>query len=256
MLDAPARQTAALVADLEALRDTLQASNDHLVRLVSSYDGENAETEADRARLEDELEENLALVDRLRERVGALERETREVGRRYAEQAKSFDAERQALYDNEQVRSHPFICLQRHADLDRPHFCLQSLKSRLQASSARLPTPAVRPQSLLRSFDAATVEAPVSNAQALSDDVDAGDDCAARIADLKQQLEAGSAELGAAKADLRLLERSYDSLQHAMERNSDELSDLKQANARLQVRTMALYFALRSAHAALYAGRH
>lgn len=99
-----ARQSAALVADLEANRDTLQSSNHHLAKLIASHDGISEESEAYRARLEDEIEESLALVDRLRERVGALERDARDAGRRSVDQAKSFEAERQALYDNEQVR--------------------------------------------------------------------------------------------------------------------------------------------------------
>jgi hypothetical protein len=238
----PACQTAALVADLESTRDTLQASNDHLARLVSSHDGLNAEAEADRARLEDELDENLALVDRLRDRVGALERETRDVGRRYAEQAKSFDAERQALYDNEQVRLSLARCDVSHTDIMRLSLHAQLLKSRLQTVSAREPAPVDRARSLSSWSDAQLGEhRPESQLQAASDGADAVDTASARIADLEQSVKAKTAEFDAVKADLALLERSYDSLQRAMECSSDELFELKQVNARLQVRSIVLF---------------
>lgn len=98
-------QAALRVAELETTRTSLQQANDHLSLLASRHSREQADAESDRIRLEDELEGKIELVGRLRERVSALEKDKREVDRRYGEQTKSFEAERQALYDNEQVRS-------------------------------------------------------------------------------------------------------------------------------------------------------
>lgn len=92
------------VAELKTTRASLQQANDHLSLLASRHSREQADAESDRIRLEDELEGKIELVGRLRERVSALEKDKREVDRRYGEQTKSFEAERQALYDNEQVR--------------------------------------------------------------------------------------------------------------------------------------------------------
>lgn len=94
------------IAEQETTRTSLQQANDHLSLLVSRHSREQADAESDRVRLEDELEGKIELVGRLRERVSALEKDKREVDRRRADEELRGEAERQALYDNEQVRFH------------------------------------------------------------------------------------------------------------------------------------------------------
>ncbi|KIJ45289.1 hypothetical protein M422DRAFT_251468 [Sphaerobolus stellatus SS14] len=76
--------------------------NDTLTSAFHAAESRLAELYADQGRAEEEMATRMEIAEKLRSQVRDLEREKREALRRYAEQTASFEAERQALYDNEQ----------------------------------------------------------------------------------------------------------------------------------------------------------
>lgn len=113
----------------------------------------------------------------------------------------------------------------------------QLLKSRLQTLNSRPPTVTTRQRSSYITAESDIV-AEVQSNESLSE-ADKRDFVSAidsRIANLEQQVTTKTAEVVSIQTELALLERSYASLQHAMDRSSDELSGLRQVNAQLQVK--------------------
>ncbi|KAF8898626.1 hypothetical protein BD779DRAFT_1464758 [Infundibulicybe gibba] len=80
----------------------LTAENNTLTSTLNAAEARLNELYADQARAEAEMAQRIDISDKLRAQVRELEKEKRDLQRRYNEQTTTFEAERQALYDNEQ----------------------------------------------------------------------------------------------------------------------------------------------------------
>lgn len=81
----------------EALKE-----NSSISTALNAAESRLSEFYAEQARMEEEMAARMEINEKLRAQVRELEKDKREALRRYAEQTASFEAERQALYDNEQ----------------------------------------------------------------------------------------------------------------------------------------------------------
>ncbi|KAF8140140.1 hypothetical protein EV363DRAFT_1311760 [Boletus edulis] len=81
---------------------SLTSENDNLISSLSTAEARLNDLYADQARMEEEMAARIEVAEKLRAQVRELEKEKRDVQRRYNEQTSTFEAERQAFYDNEQ----------------------------------------------------------------------------------------------------------------------------------------------------------
>lgn len=174
---------------------------------------------ADQARAEEEMGARMEIAEKLRSQVRELEKEKRDALRRYAEQSASFDAERQALYDNE-----------------------QHLKSRIQSLTAA------------RKAQQEAAERSSSPVPSIAPSVGPEDVSSDTIRDTAGEVQPGSPrtpvarnplseddseisdgpEITALKLELSTLSTSHASLQTMVQMLQTELADLKRVNNELQ----------------------
>ncbi|KAJ6610108.1 hypothetical protein B0H10DRAFT_2225386 [Mycena sp. CBHHK59/15] len=81
---------------------TLSTENANLTSALNAAETRINELYTDQSRSELELAQRIEISENLRAQVRELEKEKRDVQRRYNEQTNTFEAERQAFYDNEQ----------------------------------------------------------------------------------------------------------------------------------------------------------
>ncbi|EIW86611.1 hypothetical protein CONPUDRAFT_115123 [Coniophora puteana RWD-64-598 SS2] len=155
---------------------------------------------AEQARMEDEMAARIDVSDKLRAQLRELEKEKRDLQRRYNEQTSTFEAERQAFYDNEQhLKSR-----------------IQSLtQSRKQAERSRTPEPS-EPDTEHDQVDQESIKQPDSTEQDINDP------------------EHEPAEMTSLKLELSTLSTSYASLQNTLVLLQTQLVDVKRVNNELQ----------------------
>ncbi|TDL28376.1 hypothetical protein BD410DRAFT_798683 [Rickenella mellea] len=186
---------------------TLTTENDNLTSALNAAESRLSELYADQSRIEEEMATRLDLVDRLRAQIQELEKENRDVVRRYNEQTATFDAERQSFYDNE-----------------------QHLKSRIQ-SLTQARKLAYRPPS-----PAGDAEGDLSFSEVEDEAVTSGESLklVEPSSPSKDDEDNEPAEMTSLRLELSTLSTSYSSLQTTVQHLSSQLLDLKRVNAQLQ----------------------
>ncbi|KAL0072080.1 hypothetical protein AAF712_001003 [Marasmius tenuissimus] len=185
--------------DKEQTITSLTKENDNLTSALHATESRLNELYAEQNRSENELSQRIELIDKLRSQVRELEKEKRDVLRRYNEQTATFDAERQAFYDNE-----------------------QHLKSRIQSLS----------QARRRPPEPSIVSEAESETEFEEDEPSRDEDKPAKQ-DLNDP-EQEPAEITALKLELSTLSTSYSSLQSTLVLLQTQLVDLKRVNHELQ----------------------
>ncbi|KIL70721.1 hypothetical protein M378DRAFT_183322 [Amanita muscaria Koide BX008] len=198
--------------DKEQALASLTTDNDSLTSALNAAESRLNELYTEQSRSEVELAQRIDIIDKLRAQVRETEREKRDLQRRYNEQTASFEAERQAFYDNE-----------------------QHLKSRIQSlTQARKQTePEPEPVQMIES----DVEHD-GDAQPLQDEVNVDKQHSPKHVVSEQQdftdPDSEPAEMTALKLELSTLSTSYASLQSTLVLLQTQLVDLKRVNRELQ----------------------
>ncbi|KAF9452667.1 hypothetical protein P691DRAFT_178608 [Macrolepiota fuliginosa MF-IS2] len=178
-----------LTSEVESLTSSLHTTDTRLNELYT-----------EQARSDAELAQRIDIAEKLRTQVRELEKEKRDLQRRYNEQATTFEAERQAFYDNE-----------------------QHLKSRIQSLSEALK----RAEEAAKDIPSLEPECAVIQEQ----------ETQVKPAVTKQDVndpENEPAEMTALKLELSTLSTSYSSLQSTLVLLQSQLVDLKRVNNELQ----------------------
>ncbi|KAJ3570252.1 hypothetical protein NP233_g4522 [Leucocoprinus birnbaumii] len=181
-----------LTSEVENLTSTLHTTETRLNELYT-----------EQARSEAELAQRIDIAEKLRTQVRELEKEKRDIQRRYNEQTTTFEAERQAFYDNE-----------------------QHLKSRIQSLSEAVKRAEEAAKEVSRpEYDEETEEQealskPIPNSPAPKQDLN--------------DPENEPAEMTALKLELSTLATSHSSLQSTLVLLQSQLMDLKRVNNELQ----------------------
>ncbi|KAF8642306.1 hypothetical protein AX16_009576 [Volvariella volvacea WC 439] len=181
----------------------LTAENDNLVSALNAAESRLNDLYAEQSRSEAELAQRIDIADKLRAQVRELEKEKRDLHRRYNEQTATFEAERQAFYDNE-----------------------QHLKSRIQS----LTQTRKHPESIVMTHTETDTE------NDTEDDTDM-QYAVTRPETPKQDLsdpETEPAEMTALRLELSTLSTSYASLQSTLVLLQTQLVDLKRVNREVQ----------------------
>ncbi|RPD81977.1 hypothetical protein L226DRAFT_12884 [Lentinus tigrinus ALCF2SS1-7] len=187
--------------DKEQTITQLTSENNNLTSSLNAAETRLQELYADQSRMEEEMAARLEVMEKLRTQVRDLEKEKRDLQRRYNEQTTTFEAERQAFYDNE-----------------------QHLKSRIQSltQARKQPPPVLTSPSVVSVAESETdveeqpVETPPAEKQDLNDP------------------EQEPAEMTALRLELSTLSISYNSLQSTLALLQTQLHDLKRVNNELQ----------------------
>ncbi|KAI0094986.1 hypothetical protein BDY19DRAFT_988770 [Irpex rosettiformis] len=185
--------------DKEQTISSLKTDNDGLKSSLHAAETRLGELYADQTRMEEEMSARIEVIEKLRSQVRELEKEKRDSQRRYNEQTASFEAERQAFYDNE-----------------------QHLKSRIQSlSQARKQPPQSMPSapSVVSLVESEADAEPEQESQAAQD-----------VNDPEQE----PAEMTALRLELSTLSISHASLQSTLHLLQSQLNDLKRVNNELQ----------------------
>lgn len=180
---------------------SLTSENDSLMSSLNAAESRLSELYTDQARMEEELAARIEVIDKLRSQTRDLEKEKRDLQRRYNEQMSTFDAERQAFYDNE-----------------------QHLKSRIQSL-----TQARKQSESSRTVDA---ELDVTTEETVLPG-NSSESVFARQQDVDDP-ECEPAEMTALRLELSTLSTSYSSLQSTLQLLQSQLVDLKRVNNQLQ----------------------
>ncbi|KAF8516206.1 hypothetical protein BU17DRAFT_51160 [Hysterangium stoloniferum] len=190
----------------------LTKENDTMTSALHAAETRLTELYSDQSRMEEDMANRLEIAEKLRAQVRELEKDKREALRRYAEQTATFEAERQALYDNE-----------------------QHLKSRVQSLTAARKAQqemAERPSSPVPSITAASTPSnqvhPPSPTRSVAGHLEK-DETTDRDADVSD-----GPEITALKLELSTLSTSHTSLQTMVQMLQTELTDLKRVNNELQ----------------------
>ncbi|KDR85104.1 hypothetical protein GALMADRAFT_131843 [Galerina marginata CBS 339.88] len=193
------------IQEKEQLISGYVTENTNLTSALSGAETRLHELYAEQARWEMDLAQRIDISEKLREQVRELEREKRDLQRRYIEQAATFEAERQAFYDNE-----------------------QHLKSRIQSLTQ------IRKRT--ESFTA-PVEAEAEE-EGMDDDQPSSPRTAIAVDSTTQQdlsdPENEPAEMTSLRLELSTLSTSYASLQSTLILMQTQLVDLKRVNQELQ----------------------
>ncbi|KAF9229407.1 hypothetical protein BS17DRAFT_771411 [Gyrodon lividus] len=179
----------------------LTTDNDSLMSSLNVTESRLNDLYADQARMEEEMAARMEVSDKLRAQVRELEKEKRDIQRRYNGQTSTFEAERQAFYDNE-----------------------QHLKSRIQSLTQARKQP--EPIRTVESEPEMTVEEtdPLSEPpEPVPAQIQALDDP-----------DSEPAEMTALRLELSTLSTSYSSLQSTLVLLQTQLVDLKRVNNQLQ----------------------
>ncbi|GJJ09651.1 hypothetical protein Clacol_003875 [Clathrus columnatus] len=169
-----------------------------------------AEFYAEQARMEEEMATRMEIAEKLRSQVRELEKDKREALRRYAEQTASFEAERQALYDNEQHLKSRIQSLTASRKLQQE--AMEQVKEELAERSSTPPEPQEDDRGMI--FPSPRPPRPAPK----EDDMDVSD----------------GPEITALKLELSTLTTSHTSLQTTVQMLQAELGDLKRVNNTLQ----------------------
>ncbi|KAG5648082.1 hypothetical protein DXG03_007117 [Asterophora parasitica] len=179
---------------------SLTTENNSLQSALNAAESRLNELYADQSRSEVELAQRMDISEKLRAQVRELEKEKRDIQRRYNEQTTTFEAERQAFYDNE-----------------------QHLKSRIQSLTQvrKQPEPIYAPAESDAELDAddEVEHTPFQKhvPQQVVDDPDTE-----------------PAEMTSLRLELSTLSTSYSSLQSTLVLLQTQLVDLKRVNHELQ----------------------
>ncbi|EKM61202.1 uncharacterized protein PHACADRAFT_247656 [Phanerochaete carnosa HHB-10118-sp] len=189
--------------DKEQIIAALRAENNNLTSTLNAAETRVSELYADQSRMEEDLAARIEVIDKLRIQVRELEKEKRETQRRYNEQTATFEAERQAFYDNE-----------------------QHLKSRiLSLSQARKLSNAVPPSPSALSVAESEAEPEAELTRSEPQLIVKQD-----MSDPQQE----PAEMTALKLELSTLSTSHASLQSTVHLLQTQLNDLTRVNRELQ----------------------
>ncbi|KAG1755169.1 uncharacterized protein EDB91DRAFT_1097622 [Suillus paluster] len=195
----------------------LTAENDNVMSVLNLAESRLNDLYADQARMEEEMAARIEVAEKLRTQVRELEREKRDLQRRYNEQTSTFEAERQAFYDNEQhLRSRIQSLTQARKVAEPP----RSADATFTTDSSRLD----------RLYADAELETEIS-------DVDVPRNHEEQHCSTRQDLndpESEPAEMTALKLELSTLSTSYTSLQSTLILLQAQLVDLKRVNNQLQ----------------------
>ncbi|KAI0331941.1 hypothetical protein GY45DRAFT_1299893 [Cubamyces sp. BRFM 1775] len=187
--------------DKEQTITQLTTENDNLTSALHAAESRLTELYADQNRMEEEMAARMEVIEKLRTQVRELEKEKRDIQRRYNEQTATFEAERQAFYDNE-----------------------QHLKSRIQSltQARKQPPPILTSPSVVSVAESETdvEEQPAEVAEPPKQDMN----------DPEQE----PAEMTALRLELSTLSTSYNSLQSTLVLLQTQLNDLKRVNNELQ----------------------
>ncbi|KAI0652201.1 hypothetical protein C8Q79DRAFT_896807 [Trametes meyenii] len=189
------------VQDKDQTINQLSTENNNLSSALHAAEARLAELYADQNRMEEEMAARMEVAEKLRTQVRDLEKEKRDIQRRYNEQTATFEAERQAFYDNE-----------------------QHLKSRIQSltQARKQPPPVLTSPSVV---SVAESEADVEEQPAEASEPPKQD-----LNDPEQE----PAEMTALRLELSTLSTSYNSLQSTLVLLQTQLNDLKRVNNELQ----------------------
>ncbi|KAJ6519936.1 hypothetical protein C8R45DRAFT_41561 [Mycena sanguinolenta] len=183
---------------------TLSTENVNLTSALHAAETRINELYTDQSRSEHDLAQRIEISENLRAQVRELEKEKRDVQRRYNEQTSTFEAERQAFYDNEQhLKSRIMSLTQARKQPERPH---------VDASSPTAETESI--------VDVEVEEKPPQEAEAAKQDMD--------------DPETEPAEMTSLRLELSTLSTSYSSLQSTLVLLQTQLVDLKRVNHELQ----------------------
>ncbi|KIK99042.1 hypothetical protein PAXRUDRAFT_823214 [Paxillus rubicundulus Ve08.2h10] len=180
---------------------TLTSENDNLLSSLNVAESRLNDLYADQVRMEEEMAARVEVSDKLRAQVRELEKEKRDLQRRYNGQTSTFEAERQAFYDNE-----------------------QHLKSRIQSL-----TQARRQLEPVRTVESEP-EIVVEETDFLSEPFES---IPVRTRALDDH-DSEPAEMTALRLELSTLSTSYSSLQSTLVLLQTQLVDLKRVNNHLQ----------------------
>ncbi|KIP12462.1 hypothetical protein PHLGIDRAFT_113552 [Phlebiopsis gigantea 11061_1 CR5-6] len=185
--------------DKEQIITGLRTENDNLSSALHAAETRVSEHYADQGRMEEDLAARIEVIDKLRSQVRELEKEKRDGQRRYNEQTATFEAERQAFYDNE-----------------------QHLKSRIQSLTQARKQP-IPPSPSTLSVAESEAEITVTLTEPL-------EPVKQDMADPQQE----PAEMTALKLELSTLATSHASLQSTLHLLQTQLNDLRRVNNELQ----------------------
>ncbi|KAG2353971.1 hypothetical protein BDR07DRAFT_1366527 [Suillus spraguei] len=193
---------------------SLKAENDNVMSALHSAESRLNDLYVDQARMEEEMAARIEVSEKLRAQVRELEREKRDLQRRYNEQTSTFEAERQAAYDNEQhLRSRIQSLTQARKVAEPP-----------RSADATFTTDSSHPDSLDTDVEAEASEVVLENHEE-------------QYHSTKQDLndpESEPAEMTALNLELSTLSTSYTSLQSTLILLQAQLVDLKRVNNQLQ----------------------
>lgn len=189
--------------DKEQIIATLRSENNNLTSALNAAETRVSELYADQSRMEEDLAARIEVIDKLRSQVRELEKEKRDTQRRYNEQTATFEAERQAFYDNEQHLKSRILSLSQARKLSNAAPPSPSTLS-VAESEAEPEVESTRPEPQL------TVKQDMSDPQ--------------------QE----PAEMTALKLELSTLSTSHASLQSTLHLLQSQLNDLKRVNRELQ----------------------
>ncbi|KAJ7169990.1 hypothetical protein C8R46DRAFT_949484, partial [Mycena filopes] len=182
---------------------TLSSENANLTSALNAAEIRINELYTDQSRSELDLAQRIEISENLRAQVRELEKEKRDVQRRYNEQTSTFEAERQAFYDNEQhLKSRIMSLTQARKQPERPHG---------DASS-----PTADTESLAEVEEEETPQEAEPSKQDMDDP------------------ETEPAEMTSLRLELSTLSTSYASLQSTLVLLQTQLVDLKRVNHELQ----------------------
>ncbi|KAJ7783908.1 hypothetical protein DFH07DRAFT_209774 [Mycena maculata] len=183
---------------------TLSSENANLTSALNAAETRINELYTDQSRAELDLAQRIEISENLRAQVRELEKEKRDVQRRYNEQTTTFEAERQAFYDNE-----------------------QHLKSRILSLTQARKQPE-RP--------VPDASSPTADTESIAD-VEEEEKHPQETEPSKQDMddpETEPAEMTSLRLELSTLSTSYSSLQSTLVLLQTQLVDLKRVNHELQ----------------------
>ncbi|KAJ6575231.1 hypothetical protein B0H19DRAFT_934199 [Mycena capillaripes] len=183
---------------------TLASENSNLTSALNAAETRINELYTEQSRSEHDLAQRIEISENLRAQVRELEKEKRDVQRRYNEQTSTFEAERQAFYDNEQHLKSRIMSLTQARKQPERH--------QVDTSSPTLDTESI--------VDVEVEEQPPQEADAPKQDMD--------------DPETEPAEMTSLRLELSTLSTSYASLQSTLVLLQTQLVDLKRVNHELQ----------------------
>ncbi|CAK5280266.1 unnamed protein product [Mycena citricolor] len=191
------------VQEKEQTISSLSTENANLTSALHAAETRINELYADQSRSELELAQRIEITENLRAQLRESEKEKRDVQRRYNEQISTFEAERQAFYDNE-----------------------QHLKSRIMSLMQARKQPERIPQPASPTLDTESIVEPEEQEEPSRE----ADDPTQNMDDPETE----PAEMTALRLELSTLSTSYSSLQNTLVLLQSQLVDLKRVNHELQ----------------------